>query len=156
EVAKALEVRTRETLLKLDQMAKELQDEKARQADLKAQSVKDKAELEALKKRNEDLLQRIKELEKALDREKRGGDDRKPAQANPPPENVEGTVKAVDAGSGLVSINIGSDSGLAKGHMLEVYRLDPANPKNSKYLGQIEVLEIRPKEAVAKPVKKLG
>jgi hypothetical protein len=69
-----------------------------------------------------------------------------PAGKNPPPAQLEGFVKAVDAGSGLVTISIGSDAGLAKGHTLEVYRLNPA-----KYVGTIRIVEVKPNEAVGKP-----
>jgi hypothetical protein len=65
---------------------------------------------------------------------------------NPPPENVEGEVKEVDAKSGLMTISIGSDAGLQKGHTLEVYRLNPP-----KYLGTIRIIDVRPKDAVGKP-----
>jgi hypothetical protein len=70
---------------------------------------------------------------------------------NPPPENVEGTVKEVDKG-GLIKISIGSDAGLKKGHTLEVYRV---NDKAAKYLGRVRVIEVSAKEAVAQPVGKL-
>jgi hypothetical protein len=68
---------------------------------------------------------------------------------NPPAGNVEGTVTRVDD-SGLVTISIGSDAGLDKGHTLEVYRLNPA-----KYLGTVRVLSVMPHEAVARPVNRL-
>lgn len=67
--------------------------------------------------------------------------------SNPPPGEVEGLVKQVDAGSGLVTITVGSDAGLAKGHTLQVYRLQPA----PKYLGRVRVLDVKPQEAVVKP-----
>src|SRR5262249_11624992 len=69
------------------------------------------------------------------------------AAKNPPPENVEGEVKEVDAKSGLVTISIGSDAGLQKGHTLEVFRLKPA----PKYLGTLRIVDVRPKDAVGKP-----
>jgi hypothetical protein len=65
---------------------------------------------------------------------------------NPPTENVEGVVKRVDDNSGLVTISIGSDAGLTKGHTLEVFRLNPP-----KYLGTIRLLEVKPTESVGKP-----
>jgi hypothetical protein len=70
---------------------------------------------------------------------------------NPPPENVEGVVNSVDSSSGLVTISIGSDAGLRKGHTLEVFRL-PADPKQSKYLGTLRILEVSAKEAVGQLV----
>jgi hypothetical protein len=64
---------------------------------------------------------------------------------NPPP-NVEGMIKEVDDKSGIVTISIGSDAGLAKGHTLEVYRLHP----KPVYLGTVTILEVTASEAVAK------
>jgi hypothetical protein len=69
------------------------------------------------------------------------------AERRRPPENLEGTIKATDRQSGTVTVSIGSDAGLRKGHTLEVYRLKP----NPTYLGTIQILDVRPTEAVAKP-----
>jgi hypothetical protein len=86
-------------------------------------------------------------------KEKPKGDAGKAEESthNFPPGKVEGKVKKVDAG-GLVLIDLGSDDGLAKGHNLEVFRLDP----QAKYLGTLRILEVRPKEAVGQPVRKLN
>lgn len=74
---------------------------------------------------------------------------------NPPPyDDVEGIVKQVDS-SGLMTISIGSDAGLSKGHTLELFRLGE-KPSESKYLGTIRILEVGPKEAVAQPVGRLA
>jgi hypothetical protein len=69
---------------------------------------------------------------------------------NPPPDSVEGVIKATDPQSGYVTVSVGSDAGLRKGHTLEVYRLKP----ESKYLGTIRILEVKPTEAVGKPVSR--
>jgi hypothetical protein len=61
--------------------------------------------------------------------------------------NVEGMIKAVDDKSGLVTISIGSDTGLAKGHTLDVYRLTP----KPTYLGTVTLLDVSASEAVGKP-----
>jgi hypothetical protein len=66
---------------------------------------------------------------------------------NPPTEDIEGHIKKVDP-SGFVSITVGSDHGLKRGQTLEVYRLTP----EPKYIGVIEIIALRPNEAVAKPV----
>jgi hypothetical protein len=71
---------------------------------------------------------------------------------NPPAAEVRGEVKAVEDKTGLIQISIGSDAGLETGHTLEVYRLKP----NPKYIGPIEIIEVRPKESVAKPIRNLG
>jgi hypothetical protein len=70
--------------------------------------------------------------------------------SNPPPADVEGLVKKSDPNTNLVTISIGSDDGLAKGHTLEVFRLEP----QAKYLGTIKILEVRPHEAVGVRVSK--
>jgi hypothetical protein len=69
------------------------------------------------------------------------------SEKNPPAENVEGLIKQVDPKSGLVTITIGSDAGLAKGQTLEVFRLTPA----PKYLGTIRILEVTASQAVGQP-----
>jgi hypothetical protein len=81
-------------------------------------------------------------------------DGNPPKTTNPPPDNVEGTVKTVDA-SGLVKVSIGSDAGLAKGHTLEVFRLS-MNPSKSKYLGTIRIIDVSATEAVGKPEGRLA
>jgi len=70
---------------------------------------------------------------------------------NPPAEDVEGLVKSVDV-SGLMTISIGSDAGLAKGHTLELFRLNPSSPSQSKYLGTVRILETQASQSVAQPV----
>jgi hypothetical protein len=72
---------------------------------------------------------------------------------NPPGDQVEGLIKQVDS-SGLVTISIGSDAGLAKGHTLEVFRLSD-KPSESKYLGTIRILDVTAKQAVGQPVGRL-
>ncbi|MBY0229574.1 MAG: hypothetical protein K2W96_09870 [Gemmataceae bacterium] len=62
--------------------------------------------------------------------------------APPPSENVEGLVSATDGN--LVKISIGSDSGLAKGQKLVLFRLGAA----PKFLGSIRLVEVTPSEAV--------
>lgn len=74
--------------------------------------------------------------------------------SNPPPENVEGMVRAADS-SGLLKLSIGSDSGIAKGHTLELYRLASV-PSQSKYLGRVRVLDVTPHESVAQPLGRLS
>jgi len=59
-----------------------------------------------------------------------------------PPDVVEGQVAAVRSG-GLIEISLGADQGLLKGHKLEVYRA-------GKYLGRVNVVEIKPDRAVCK------
>jgi hypothetical protein len=75
----------------------------------------------------------------------------KMGQRNPPPDKIEGLVKTADA-TGLVKITLGSDAGLARGHTLEVFRLNPNNPNQSKYLGTIQIIDLNAHEAVGQPL----
>jgi hypothetical protein len=68
-----------------------------------------------------------------------------------PPNDVEGLVKKTDADSGYVTITLGSDAEISRGNTLEVYRLKP----QPVYIGTIEVVAVRPTEAVAKPLGRL-
>jgi hypothetical protein len=63
-----------------------------------------------------------------------------------PPANLSGLVLAVRNG-GYVEISIGADSGLRKGHSLEVYRITSSG---SSYVGRITVTETTPDRAVCK------
>ncbi|MFL5244572.1 MAG: hypothetical protein ACJ8FY_20930 [Gemmataceae bacterium] len=111
-------------------------------------------EAKSFKTRNEQLVNNLKTMEKTIQELRikggSGGRDTTVASENPPPENVEGLVKKVDATSGLITLSIGSDSGLAKGHTLEVYRLEPS----AKYLAKVRIMEVWPHAAVAKPVSR--
>jgi hypothetical protein len=78
----------------------------------------------------------------------RGAAQPKPAN-NPPAEDVKGVVRKVDGK--LVTINIGSDAGLVRGHTLEVFRLG----KQPKYLGRIKIVEVKAKEAVGQEVGRM-
>ncbi len=73
-----------------------------------------------------------------------GAADRK----NPPPDGIEGEVEKVDARSQYLTVNVGTNKGLAKDHTLEVYRLQP----KPTYLGTIRILDVRAEQAVALPV----
>jgi hypothetical protein len=68
------------------------------------------------------------------------------AAKNPPPEDLHGVVKATDPDTGLVTISLGSDAGLSKGHTLEAYRLNP----RPTYLGTLRILDVRHNESVGK------
>lgn len=59
------------------------------------------------------------------------------------PENIRGTVLR-DPTANLVLISIGSDSGLAKGSKLDLYR----ETGDAKYLGTLVVKTVEPKQAV--------
>jgi predicted nuclease with TOPRIM domain len=65
---------------------------------------------------------------------------------NPPPEDVEGVIQDTDAKTGLVTISIGSDSGVNVGNTLEVFRIKP----EPKYLGTIKIVDAQAHQAVGR------
>ena len=95
--------------------------------------------------RNRQLLDQVAALTKELERRQAPGAQR------PPADDVEGTVLETDAKSDVVTISIGSDSGVKKGNKLVVYRLKP----RPEYIGELNVIASQPKEAVARPIKPL-
>jgi len=107
-----------------------------------------------LESANEALEDQVRDLAKELARNKAGLTTpvagRKRGEENPPPEDLEGQILSVKGD--LVNISIGSDAGLAQGHTLKVFRLDRV-PENSKFLGVIEILSVRPHEAVGRPIR---
>jgi len=113
----------------------------------KATEVKAVIDFQAAKERNEQLLDLLQQRDKEIARLQGISSERTgQAQRNPPPEDVKGRVMVVDEGSGLVTINLGSDSGVNKGNTLEVFRLAP----RPTYLGTMRILDARPHEAVGK------
>lgn len=79
------------------------------------------------------------------------GQDASSSGKHPPAKEVDGEVIAVDLKEGLLTLSIGSESGLAKGHTLEVYRLKP----QPKYLGTLTLIEVKSNTAIARPLKDL-
>lgn len=61
-----------------------------------------------------------------------------------PPEQVRGTVKAIDGN--LATISIGTDAGVNKDNILYIYRLAP----QPEYLGKLTILSATPFEAVGR------
>jgi hypothetical protein len=126
--------------------------------DLRAEAVSARIDARSQKARAEDMEAKMQEMAKRIVKleEQRGSGTGTTSPGsrvlakNPPPENVEGIIMRTDPGSGLVVISIGSDSGLQRGHTLEVFRLNP-----NKYLGTIQIMDVRPHEAVGKPTMKM-
>jgi len=73
---------------------------------------------------------------------RKGDGPRRGARDNPPPENVEGTVKKVSGD--LITVSVGRDSGLEKGNTLHVFRLGTT----PRYIGKIVLVEVQAKQAV--------
>jgi len=103
---------------------------------------------QAFQERVRTLEKQNQELVKAVEEANQRGTDRSAGSEivrRPPPDDVRGQVKAVGA-DGLVSISVGSDAGLLKGHTLEVFRTEP----KPQYLGVLQIIEVSPHEAVGK------
>jgi len=66
--------------------------------------------------------------------------------ASQPPAGIRGLVTQVRPG-GIIEISIGSDSGLVKGHHLDVVRNRAGSPS---YVGKIEITNVAADRAVAK------
>jgi hypothetical protein len=64
------------------------------------------------------------------------------------PPSVDGIVLAASS-NGMVEISLGSDDGLQRGHVLEVFRLGAST---SKYLGKIEIVQTQPEKSVARVI----
>jgi len=69
------------------------------------------------------------------------------ADAAPPPRDARGLITAVNE-QGLAQIDIGSDSGISPGNVLDVRRLDLKNPAASVYLGKLTIRQVNNKAAV--------
>jgi hypothetical protein len=135
---------------------KRLDDQAKNVEDFRQRAVKAEIDNRSLSSRNNELLAVIEGLEKDIIRIKNGPGaggattTQTALTANPPPGDVSGRVKNFDPTSGLMTITIGSDAGILKGHTLQVYRLEP----NGQYVGVMRVLEVRPNEAVGKMINK--
>jgi len=139
-----------------DDANKRLDDQAKQVEDFRQRAVKAEIDNKSLAARNNELLAVVEEKEKDLIRIRNApGGATVPTSStmaanNPPPGDVSGRVKSYDPTSGLLTITIGSDAGILKGHTLQVYRLEP----NGQYVGVMRVLEVKPNEAVGKMVNR--
>jgi hypothetical protein len=148
--SRAEERRARE---QADVQQKKLLDLEKLAAALRDRAVASELAAKSAQERNAALLEQIEALQKEVEKLRAGkkAPPGAPAERNPPPKDIEATVVDVDQESGLLTLSVGSDSGLSKGNTLEVFRLKP----EPKYLGTVTVVEVRARDAVAKPVKPL-
>jgi hypothetical protein len=106
--------------------------------------------------RNERLLQENERLTKDLRQMQQVASTtslkKEGPKKNPPAEDIEGRVKSTDPTNGYVTVSVGSDAGLNKGNTLEAYRLEP----DPLYLGWVQIVDVRPNEAVARPIELRG
>lgn len=140
-------------LEELDRLQKDL----LKQLELAQQERKERLVKEVENKTLRERLERLEQQVQKLSRELARAQAKTPVERtndNPPTEKIEGRVLQVDKESGLILLNIGGDAGLKVGHTLQLFRID-AVPEKSKYLGALEIIKVGPKEAVARPFKKL-
>lgn len=127
--------------------------------DMRQREVAAQIEAKNLRDRFVQMEKQLREVTKQLDSAKVSttvGGGKMGAKENRPAEHVEGTVKSVDGASGLITISIGADQGLQRGHTLHLFRLDLRNSTNSKYLGVVKVLDVSNHESVVEAVKVLS
>jgi hypothetical protein len=127
-------------------------------AELRDQATVAQIERRTVQDQNQRLEKQLQQMAKDMARMRANGGATATARAggkNPPPDNVEGLVKNTDSG-GLMTLTIGSDAGLAKGHTLELFRLNPAVPSQSKYLGTVRIVEAEAHQSVAQPIGRLS
>lgn len=98
----------------------------------------------ALKERMDSVLASNEDLNRRLNQLERGGGSTSARAGMVPPEQVRGTVKAVEGM--LVTISVGTDAGVNKDNILYVYRLTPT----PEYLGELQILTATPFEAVGR------
>lgn len=126
--------------------------------DLQNETTAAQIEKRAVQDMNNRLEAQLQQMAKDMARIRASGGSTTTARAggkNPPHEDVEGLVKNTDS-SGLMTLTVGSDAGLTKGHTLELFRLNPSMPSQSRYLGTVRVLEATATQAVAQPVGRLA
>lgn len=143
----------RDRVAQLDQT---IQQQKLHVQDSDNRRVEAEINLQKVQGQNERLLAQNETLTKELQAAKQSGQSptrlTSATKRRPPAEDVEGVVKSTDADSGYIKISIGSDAGLNKGNTLEVYRLKP----EAAYLGMVEIVAVRPDEAVARPSSRMN
>ncbi|MBW3596165.1 MAG: hypothetical protein KY475_02700 [Planctomycetes bacterium] len=100
-----------------------------------------RGELGRLDERYNQLLAQNATMSRVL--EKNGLEAETPVSHIPP--RLDGVVLQVSEGD-LLEVSIGSDDGLKKGHLLEVFR-------GNQYLGRVEVVSTKPDVSVARILK---
>jgi hypothetical protein len=138
-----------------EQYIVKLNDERNKAQDRMHQAM---AEAQAAQQRSETMLERVREAEKKLATLKVAGGPsgqpapaaaRNPNQPNPPAAYVRGKIEKVHAEDpSLVEMNVGSDSGVATGQTLDVYRLNP----EPAYLGMVRIREVFPHHSIGRMV----
>ena len=113
---------------------------------------KRESELALLTERNQQLNERLTQLEGFVVRT-RGKLPNKTeldeaAEGPPPPPDVEGIVQEVNESGKYIVISLGEDDGIRKDQELDVWRYKP----EPKYVGKVRIFLTEATRAVAKPV----
>jgi len=140
----ALDKEEKAIVLKLDALRKQIADLTAENRKVLEKMNKNLKDLERVREEYGDAVKQystaLKSLEKSL------ADKTGRPVSNPPKKDLKGKVTAVDAESGLVTVSLGADDGLEKGHTLEVYRLKP----KPTYVGMLRITEVKKNQASGK------
>jgi hypothetical protein len=145
----------RDTLRKRDQ---EIDAIVKKNAELTDKATVAQIEAQAFKEQANRVEKQLQQMAKDMARLRSSGGSTtaRMGSKNPPPENVEGLVKNTDSSGNLMTLTIGSDAGLAKGHTMELFRVNLSSPSQSRYLGTVRILEAEAHQAVAQPVGRLS
>lgn len=85
-----------------------------------------------------------REIENNLEKKMQNQSAADAGKPQPPPTDVQGVVTAVTSDGAYISLNKGSDHGLAKNQTLEIYRLTP----KAEWVGRIRIIQVTDHEAV--------
>lgn len=109
-----------------------------------------RADMSELQRRHDDLLFAKSFLEKVVAKAGLNTDPRIVAGLQQPAPNVQGVVREVHKDNRdrpyLISVTVGGDEGLLKGHELDVYRTGDDGRK-AQWLGKVKVVNTHPDEA---------
>jgi hypothetical protein len=143
----------------VDAVKKSLKDEYAKTIqltrdnnDLRDRAVAAEIQARSFKEMNTRLEGQLQEMARDVARLRTAapGMARSRAPANPLPDSVEGLVQRAEGN--LVTISIGSDAGLLRGHTMEVFRLG----QTPRYLGKVRIVEVTPTRAVGQAIGKMA
>lgn len=97
-----------------------------------------------LEETEKNLLKMERDLETKIEKQTQDRNAQNAAKPQPPPTDVQGTVIEVTGDGAYISLNKGSDHGLAKNQTLEVYRLNP----KAEWVARIRIIQVNDHEAV--------
>jgi cell division protein FtsL len=132
----------RETLAGVEKQANDFT---IRQTELDDQIRILRRQLETATNNNKGLRERVGLLSSVIRQNGLSDDIQQIKGVTGPPPKVEGQVTRVDGRNQRVEISIGSDDGLVVGHILQLWRTEPA----PDYLGRVRIEQVDPDKAVA-------